>query len=155
MICSEIWVVSQVAVPKSRISTRLRLKFQAQHYERATPDGTPIALPSHVAGSGTLDRLIDTAHDYAKASTAENTNKAYAADWKHFARWCRLKGTEPLPPSAEMIGLYLAAPTGPTPAFSVSTIERRLAGLVWNYAQRGVLLDRKDRYMLKPRLIAQ
>ena len=67
----------------------------------------PIKLPDHVAGSGALDRLVDTARDYAKASTAENTNKAYAADWKHFSRWCRRKGSEPLPPSPEMIGLYL------------------------------------------------
>jgi len=59
---------------------------------------SPLALPSDVAGSGTLDRLINTARDYAKGSTAENTNKAYAADWKHFARWCRLKGTPPCPP---------------------------------------------------------
>lgn len=58
--------------------------------------GNGIALPSHVAGSGTLDRLVDTARDYAKAATAENTNKAYDADWKHFTRWCRLKGTDHL-----------------------------------------------------------
>jgi len=106
-----------------------------------------IALPSHVAGSGTLDRLVDTARDYARASTAENTNKAYAADWRHFARWCRLKGTEPLPPSPEMIGLYLtdlAAPTDGSPALSVSTIERRLSGLAWNFAQRDFGLDRKN-----------
>ena len=118
--------------------------------ERATPDGTSITLPSHVAGSGTLDRLVENARDYAKASTAENTNKAYAADWRHFARWCRLKGTDPLPPSPEMIGLYLtdlAAPTGPSPALSVSTIDRRLSGLAWNYAQRGFTLDRKDRHI--------
>lgn len=109
-----------------------------------------LTLPSHVAGSGTLDRLVDTARDYAKASTAENTNKAYAADWKHFARWCRLKGTDPLPPSPEMIGLYLtdlAAPTSPSPALSVSTIDRRLSGLAWNFAQRGFSLDRKDRHI--------
>lgn len=118
--------------------------------ERDAPDDASIALPAHVAGSGTLDRLVDTARDYARAATAENTNKAYAADWKHFARWCRLKGTDPLPPSPEMIGLYLAdvaAPTGPSPALSVSTIERRLSGLVWNYAQRGFPLDRKDRHI--------
>jgi len=66
--------------------------------ERTSWDGASIALPAHVAGSGALDRLIDTARDYAEASTAGNTNKAYAADWKHFTRWCRLKGTEPLPP---------------------------------------------------------
>ncbi|GFE67258.1 tyrosine-type recombinase/integrase [Litoreibacter roseus] len=109
-----------------------------------------IALPSHVAGSGTLDRLVDTARDYAKASAAENTNKAYAADWKHFARWCRLKGTDALPPSPEMIGLYLtdlAAPSNGSPALSVSTVDRRLSGLAWNYAQRGFNLDRKDRHI--------
>ncbi|WP_299695381.1 tyrosine-type recombinase/integrase [uncultured Tateyamaria sp.] len=103
-----------------------------------------------MAGSGTLDRLVDTARDYARAATAENTNKAYTADWKHFARWCRLKGTDPLPPSPEMIGLYLtdlAAPTGPSPALSVSTIDRRLSGLAWAYAQRGFALDRKDRHI--------
>ncbi|MDE4176723.1 MULTISPECIES: tyrosine-type recombinase/integrase [Roseobacteraceae] len=113
-------------------------------------DGDTIALPAHVAGSGTLDRLVDTARDYAKASTAENTNKAYATDWKHFARWCRLKGTEPIPPSPEMIGLYLtdlAAPTSGAPALSVSTIDRRLSGLAWNYGQRGFTLDRKDRHI--------
>ena len=113
-------------------------------------DDDRISLPVHVAGSGTLNRLVDTARDYAKASTAENTNKAYAADWKHFARWCRLKGAEPLPPSSEMIGLYLAdlaAPTNGSPTLSVSTIERRLSGLAWNYAQRGFTLDRKNRHI--------
>ncbi|MEO9652345.1 MAG: tyrosine-type recombinase/integrase [Roseobacter sp.] len=107
-------------------------------------------LPSHVAGSGTLDRLVDTALDYAKASTAENTNKAYSADWKHYRRWCRIKGLDPLPPSPEMIGLYLAdlaAPTGPSPSLSVGTIERRLSGLAWNYAQCGFALDRKNRHV--------
>lgn len=124
--------------------------------ERDRSDRGAITLPAHVAGSGTLDRLVDTARDYAKASTAENTNKAYAADWKHFARWCRLKGTDPLPPSPEMIGLYLtdlAAPTNGGPSqstsrpLSVSTIDRRLSGLAWNYAQRGFSLDRKDRHI--------
>jgi integrase len=111
-----------------------------------------LTLPAHVAGSGTLDRLVDTARDYARASTAENTNKAYAADWKHFARWCRLKGTEPLPAAPEMIGLYLAdlvSGSGLSPALSVSTIDRRLSGLAWNYAQRGFALDRKDRHIAR------
>ncbi len=124
--------------------------------EREPADKASIALPAHVAGSGTLDRLVDTARDYAKASTAENTNKAYSADWKHFARWCRQKGTDPLPPSPEMIGLYLtdlAAPTNGASSQSanrpllVSTIDRRLSGLAWNYAQRGFMLDRKDRHI--------
>ena len=119
--------------------------------ERTSRNPASIALPANVAGSGALDRLIDTARDYAEASTAGNTNKAYAADWKHFTRWCRLKGTDPLPPSPEMVGLYvadLAAPTGKAPALSVSTIERRLSGLAWNYRQRGFTLDRKDRHVV-------
>ena len=121
-----------------------------EHDERTPRDRASIALPAHVVGSGALDRLIDTARDYAEASTAENTNKAYSADWKHFTRWCRLKGTEPLPPSPEMVGLYvadLAAATGKAPALSVSTIERRLSGLAWNYRQRGFTLDRKNRHI--------
>ncbi|WP_454275837.1 tyrosine-type recombinase/integrase [Roseovarius sp. MBR-154] len=122
--------------------------------DQAAPE--PVTLPAHVVGSGTLDRLVDTARGYAEASAAANTNKAYAADWKHFARWCRLKGTDPLPPSPQMIGLYLAdlaAPAGKAPPqaadrpVSVSTIERRLSGLSWNYAQRGFALDRKDRHI--------
>ena len=118
--------------------------------ERDQGKSDAIALPAHVAGSGSLDRLVDTARDYARAAASENTLKAYARDWAHFARWCRMKGAEPLPPSPEMIGLYLAdlaAPQGKTPALLVSTIERRLSGLAWNYAQRGFTLDRKNRHI--------
>lgn len=109
-----------------------------------------IALPAHVAGSGTLERLVDTARDYARAAISDNTRRAYGKDWAHFTRWCRMKGTGPLPPSPEMIGLYLAdlaAGTGASPALSVSTIERRLCGLAWQYTQRGVTLERKNRHI--------
>mgnify|MGYP003631412574 FL=1 len=118
--------------------------------ERDRPDDEALSLPSFVAGSGTLDRLVDTARDYARAAASDNTLKAYAKDWAHFARWCRMKGAEPLPPSSEMIGLYLAdlaSGSGPSPALSVSTIDRRLSGLGWNYAQRGFTLDRKNRHI--------
>ncbi|MBA96263.1 MAG: integrase [Roseobacter sp.] len=115
-----------------------------------SPDSAPLNLPSSVAGSGTLNRLVDTARDYARAAASENTLKAYAKDWVHFTRWCRLKGAEPLPPSTEMIGLYLAdlaSGSGLSPALAVSTIDRRLSGLAWNYAQRGFALDRKNRHI--------
>lgn len=108
------------------------------------------ALPSHVAGSGTLDRLVETARDYARQAASENTRTAYARDWAHFARWCRMRGADALPPSPPLIGLYiadLAAPGGKAPALSVSSIERRLSGLTWGYAQRGERLDRKDRHI--------
>ncbi|MDU9006034.1 tyrosine-type recombinase/integrase [Sedimentitalea todarodis] len=120
------------------------------HGARDRDERDPIALPSHVAGSGRLDRLVETARSYAEQSASENTLKAYSKDWAHFTRWCRVKGAEPLPPSPEMIGLYLAdlaAPTDGSPALTVSTIDRRLSGLTWNYAQRGLTLDRKDRHI--------
>lgn len=118
-----------------------------------TPDQQDIptlALPAHVVGSGALDQLVETARDYARQAASENTMKAYAKDWGHFARWCRMRGAEPTPPSAELIGLYiadLAAPQGKTPALSVSSIERRLSGLAWGFAQRGMQMDRKDRHI--------
>jgi integrase len=124
--------------------------------EREQEESDGIALPSHVAGSGTLDRLVGAARDYARAAASDNTLKAYAKDWAHFTRWCRKKGTEALPPSPEMIGLYLAdlaSGSGPSPSqsasrpLSVSTIDRRLSGLAWNYAQRGFSLDRKNRHI--------
>jgi len=130
----------------------------AQVDKRDQENSDAIALPDHVAGSGKLDRLVETARDYAKAATAENTNKAYVADWKHFARWCRRHGADPFGsgessaphPDPQLIGLYLtelAAPTNGTKALSQSTIERRLSGLAWNYAQRGFTLDRKNRHI--------
>ena len=134
----------------------------AQDDERDQEKSGDISLPAHVAGSGTLDRLVDAARDYARAAASDNTLKAYSKDWANFSRWCRMKGAEPLPPSPEIIGLYLAdlaTGSGPSPSqsapgpqsasrpLSVSTIERRLSGLAWNYAQRGFSLDRKNRHI--------
>ena len=118
--------------------------------ERDQKESNGFALPAHVAGSGTMDRLVDTARDYARAAASDNTLKAYAKDWAHFTRWCRMRGAEALPPSPEMIGLYLAdlaSGSGPSPTLSVSTIDRRLSGLAWNFAQRGFTLDRKNRHI--------
>ena len=118
--------------------------------ESVAPEDGALALPSHIAGSGTLDRLVETARHYAQAAASRNTLKAYAKDWAHFARWFRIRGADPLPPSSQLIGLYiadLAAPGGKTPPLSVASIERRLSGLAWGYAQRGQRMDRKDRHI--------
>ena len=61
-----------------------RLKFQ------------DLAVPAALAGSGTLDRLVNTAKDYARQALGENTNAAYKADWAHFSSWCRRRGAEPI-----------------------------------------------------------
>ncbi|WP_394713671.1 site-specific integrase [uncultured Roseibium sp.] len=99
-----------------------------------------------------LDALAGRARDYAEAASSANTRRAYAADWKHFAGWCRRQGIEMLPPDPQVVGLYIAAcasgaVTGDKKPNTVSTIERRLSSLSWNYAQRGLPLDRKDRHI--------
>lgn len=146
------------ALPEAEISSSAphEATTDAQVDERDAQSGGEIALPAHMAGSGTLDRLVETAKTYARNAASENTLKAYKADWAHFARWCRMRGSEPLPPSPELVGLYVAdlasadgaslSPSASGP-LSVSTIERRLSGLAWNVAQRGFTLDRKDRHI--------
>jgi integrase len=99
-----------------------------------------------------LARLADRARDYVAAASSANTRKAYAADWKHFSAWCRRSNLAPLPPHPQTVGLYITACASgtaerSTKANSVSTIERRLSSLSWNYAQRGLSLDRKDRHI--------
>ena len=107
------------------------------------------ALPAHLA------QLADRARDYVEAASAANTRKAYASDWKHFSAWCRRQGVELLPPNPQVVGLYIivcaeGTASGATIAGrkpnSVTTIERRLSAISWNYAQRGTQLDRKDRH---------
>ncbi len=99
-----------------------------------------------------LEALVETATAYANAASSENTRDAYAKDWRHFTAWCRREGFEPMPPSSQVIGLYISAcaagdPKRNTPALSVATIERRLSGLAWNFTQRGAPMDRSDRHI--------
>ncbi|MBB3704312.1 integrase [Aminobacter aminovorans] len=98
---------------------------------------------------GQLDELAERARGYVKAASSANTRRAYAADWKHFSEWARRQGFATMPPDPETVGLYitaLASGAGIGDKKSVSTIERRLASLSWNYAQRGTeKLDRKHR----------
>ncbi|HVW57287.1 MAG TPA: site-specific integrase [Rhizobiaceae bacterium] len=108
------------------------------------PPAVDPRLPAH------LEKLAGRARDYVEAASSANTRRAYAADWRHFASWCRRQGIELLPPDPQVVGLYITAcasgkATGGKKPSSVSTIERRLAALSWNFTQRGQSLDRKDR----------
>ncbi len=102
--------------------------------------------PAHLAS------LADRARGYVEAASSANTRKAYAADWKHFSAWCRRSNLAPIPPHPQTVGLYITACASGTAergakANAVSTIERRLSSLSWNYAQRGLSLDRRDRHI--------
>ena len=81
-----------------------------------------------------------------------NTNRAYGADWRDYLRWRARQGLDLRPlADPECVGLYLAAmasgAAGGRKARTVSTIERRLSALAWNFAQRALPFDRKDRHV--------
>jgi integrase len=105
-----------------------------------------VSLPAHLAA------LAGRARDYVEAASSANTRRAYASDWKQFSAWCRRQNLPPLPPDPQIVGLYITACASGAAAAdrkpnSVTTIERRLSALSWNYAQRGQPLDRKDRHI--------
>jgi integrase len=115
-------------------------------------DGTDgDALPSPARTEyDPLARLTEAAKDYARAARANNTQRAYDADWRHFSSWLRRQGLDPSPPDPQTVGLYLAAcieGRRGTERISVATLERRLSGVCWHYRQRGEPLDARDRHI--------
>jgi integrase len=127
--------------------------------EAAAPSPAPPAAVDSALAATTvpplparLERLAETARDYAKASSAPNTQRAYAADWRHYHAWRRRENLPALPPDPQVIGLYIAAQAsgaaaGDRQPSSVGTIERRLSALAWHFAQRGQPFDRQDRHI--------
>ena len=120
------------------------------HKTGATAEAPPPASLAHQPPA--LRDLAERARGYAEAASSSNTRKAYAADWKHFAGWCRREGLDAATPDPQAVGLYITAcASGATSVGgrknAVSTIERRLSALVWAYTQRGLSFDRRDRHV--------
>jgi integrase len=98
--------------------------------------------------SGRLATLAETAKAYARSAQADNTQRAYAADWRQFASWLRRQGLAETPPDPEAVGLYLASQVERRGAeLSVATLERRLSGIAWRYRQLGQPLEIRDRHI--------
>jgi integrase len=123
--------------------------------EEDSPETSSAAAPASMSIPplpARLERLAETARDYAKASSAANTQRAYAADWRHYNAWRRRENLTGSPADPQAIGLYIAAQASGAAAgdgrpSSVGTIERRLSALAWNFAQRGQPFDRQDRHI--------
>jgi integrase len=69
---------------------------------------------------------LDAAKAYAQDALAPATRRAYAADWAHFAAWCRETGCPPLPAAPTAVAAYLAALAG---LYSRAALDRRLAAI--------------------------
>ena len=117
--------------------------------ETQAPGANPPALLRSAGRlSGRLAALAETAKAYARSAQADNTQRAYAADWKMFASWLRRQGLAETPPDPEAVGLYLASQVERRGAeLSVATLERRLSGIAWRYRQLGQPLGIRDRHI--------
>ena len=85
----------------------------------------------------------EAAQDFVRASKAENTKRAYRADWADFTRWCEERGRAALPASVETVALYISSRAAGernesgawrTPPLKVATLQRRLSAI--NQAHR-------------------
>ena len=73
-----------------------------------------------------LWHTAEAANQYVLAAKSASTRRAYAADWRHFARWCVEHGLASLPAEPATVALYLAA-LGAT--HKPATITRRLTAI--------------------------
>ena len=89
---------------------------------------------SAVAVSDTLKSAFASAQRFASMATADNTQRAYTADWADFAQWCQAQHLEALPARPETVGLYCAALAD---THKPSTITRRLAAIARQHRNAG------------------
>jgi site-specific recombinase XerD len=96
--------------------------------ELSSPDRS-ITLPADdfsVEDEELLERLYAALYGDAALSRAENTLRAYRADWNHFAAWCVQHQLESLPAKPATVVLYLSEAAN---TFKLSTIARRIASI--------------------------
>ena len=95
-------------------------------------------------GAAELARLTKTAERarvYAAQATAENTRRAYRADWTHFTSWCATQRLQPLPAEVSTIVHYV---TELAEHVRVSTIQRRLTSISIAHSAAGYLSPTKN-----------
>ena len=102
------------------------------------------ALGRVVPFEGALARhaaLGERAREYLADSHAQNTRRAYAADWRAFAAWCADNALEPLPATAATLALYL---TDRADALSTATLGRRLVSIAAAHRAAGLPVPADD-----------
>lgn len=94
---------------------------------QALPSGVAASTPTgRVDGRLCGDEVARRAQDFALAARAEATIRAYGSDWRHFVRWAKERGLDPLPATPDTVALYVADLAG---QFKPSTITRRLSAI--------------------------
>src|SRR4051794_30972861 len=111
----------------------------------AADDPTPPALADAFCGARTASpeavAAWARAEDYARASRATATRRAYRSDWAHFEAWCRTIGLTALPATPQVIGAFLAAYAA---ALAPATLGRRLSSIAVAHRLAGHQLDTRN-----------
>ena len=94
-----------------------------------SPPSTTLAVADHAG---------ERARAYVRASRAENTRRAYAADWRNFTAWAASAGLTSLPAAPETVGLYLAAEAT---RLRPGTLSRHLVAITAAHRAAGHALD--------------
>jgi site-specific recombinase XerD len=98
--------------------------------------------PTLTSSTADLPALVEQAgaraRAYMRASRAENTRRAYAADWRNFSIWASSAGLQPIPAAAETVGLYLAAEAA---RLRPGTLARHLVAITAAHRAAGHQLD--------------
>jgi integrase len=85
-----------------------------------------------------LVELRERAADYVEAARADNTRRAHAADWSHFATWCQAQGVEALPAGGNTLAAYITCFAG---KLKNATLGRRLVAIRNKHKEAGHELD--------------
>ena len=93
--------------------------------------------PALTSSISNVPALLQHAGDraYMRASRAENTRRAYAADWRNFTTWASSAGLLPLPAAPETVGLYLAAEAA---RLRPGTLARHLMAITAAHGAAGI-----------------
>ena len=89
-------------------------------------------------------QLLDGIDDYIDVSKSNNTRKAYNNDWKDFIRFCNYTKLNYLPADYPTVSKYLVY-CAKIQKLKVSTIERRLASIIFKHRESLHSIDRKHK----------
>src|SRR5689334_5895042 len=96
---------------------------------------TDLILPAATQNEiGPLSAVANRASEFAQHAKAENTVRAYRADWADFQRWCTTHGQSSLPASPDILALYV---TRLSETHKAATITRRLSAIAQGYQIAG------------------
>ncbi|MCX6380430.1 MAG: site-specific integrase [Armatimonadetes bacterium] len=82
-----------------------------------------------------ISALVEQAQDYARHAKADNTRRAYHADWNDFDAWCGTHRFATLPASPETVALYLSHLAN---THKCSTLQRRISAISQVHAAKGL-----------------